>query len=285
MTMARCGCAGTSCSCIIVGAGSISVDGAGSQTNPYVVSGGSAVQVTDTSTVNLSLVGIGSVTEPYQLSADALVSLNALTDVDTAGATTGQVLTRQSDGTYKLAPPVTATAGTINVGAGITGDGSSGNALRANLLSNGGLVTSGTGLAIEGNGSWVSWTPIWTATTTNPSLGNGTLVGAYMLMSKLCIFRLRLVFGSTTTRGVGSYQMSLPFAPKGNQEWLSNLIFNTVNSGVFLGLGRSSDSSVARMDALTVNTDLRGENITHSMPVSTGAGSRLEINGTYETLN
>ena len=59
-------------------------------------------------------------------------------------------------------------------------------------------------------GGWTSYTPAWTATTTNPTLGNGTIVGRYLKIGRTCHVMLRLVIGSTTAAGSGSYRLSLP---------------------------------------------------------------------------
>ncbi|MCD9196084.1 hypothetical protein [Streptomyces albireticuli] len=58
---------------------------------------------------------------------------------------------------------------------------------------------------------WTSYAVAWTATTTNPSLGNGTLVGQYMKIGTTCHIYIKLVIGSTTNAGSGTYRFSLPF--------------------------------------------------------------------------
>lgn len=55
-----------------------------------------------------------------------------------------------------------------------------------------------------------SYTPTWTGGVTNPTLGNGTLIGRYVLLDKIAIVLINLTFGSTTTLGSGSYAFSLP---------------------------------------------------------------------------
>lgn len=57
---------------------------------------------------------------------------------------------------------------------------------------------------------WTAYTPAWTAAVTDPTLGNGTLIGNYMQAGKLVHFRLSLTTGSTTTYGSGTYGFSLP---------------------------------------------------------------------------
>lgn len=51
----------------------------------------------------------------------------------------------------------------------------------------------------------------WTAPTTNPTIGNGTLVGRYAVQGGICHFQIALVYGTTTTSGSGNWSFSLPF--------------------------------------------------------------------------
>lgn len=58
---------------------------------------------------------------------------------------------------------------------------------------------------------WTSYTPSWLASTTNPTLGNGSIVGKYCKMGFLTFYRIRLGIGSTTTLGAGTnYYFTLP---------------------------------------------------------------------------
>ncbi|MFD5033656.1 hypothetical protein ACFWM0_25095 [Streptomyces sp. NPDC058405] len=59
--------------------------------------------------------------------------------------------------------------------------------------------------------AWTSWTPSWTAATTNPVVGNGTLNGRHMKWGRTCHVNLELTCGSTTTYGSGVWSFSLPF--------------------------------------------------------------------------
>ena len=54
------------------------------------------------------------------------------------------------------------------------------------------------------------YTPVWTSTGTQPSLGDGTLQGRFVLNGYLCIASVRFEFGSTTTGGTGYWEFSLP---------------------------------------------------------------------------
>lgn len=63
---------------------------------------------------------------------------------------------------------------------------------------------------ILGVSSWQPYTPAWTATGTQPSLGNGTIVGRWTQIGKTIMGYLNLVAGSTTTFGTGNFRFSLP---------------------------------------------------------------------------
>jgi len=64
-----------------------------------------------------------------------------------------------------------------------------------------------------GMGDWIAYTPLWTSTGTQPSIGNGTLVGKYTLIGTTCHFSGRFVPGSTSTFGSGTWLFGLPIAP------------------------------------------------------------------------
>ena len=141
--MARCNCAGGSCSCVIQGSGAITVDGAGSETNPYVVSGGGATTVADTPTIHTIIAGTGTADDPYVISAELTATLNDLTDVDTSGGASGYVLAQKSDGTFGLVPAPTASPGLIVSDPTLTGDGSAGAPLAVDPAAIQGMDLSG----------------------------------------------------------------------------------------------------------------------------------------------
>lgn len=58
--------------------------------------------------------------------------------------------------------------------------------------------------------AWTSYATTWGASTTNPTLGNGTLTMTYLLAGKLLIGRFELTIGSTTSVGSGIYTLTLP---------------------------------------------------------------------------
>lgn len=60
--------------------------------------------------------------------------------------------------------------------------------------------------------AWTSYTPTWTAISSNPSIENGTITGGYAQLGHLVIYRFRIAMGSTTTYGSGGFVITLPVA-------------------------------------------------------------------------
>ncbi|MER5790091.1 hypothetical protein [Streptomyces sp. NPDC001980] len=73
-----------------------------------------------------------------------------------------------------------------------------------------GTLSYYTGSAWIALGAWNTYTPTWTATTTNPSIGDGTLTGRYAVVGKVCHFTTLVTFGAATTYGSGNYSFGLP---------------------------------------------------------------------------
>ncbi len=135
-------------------------------------------------------------------------------------------------------------------------------------------------------GQWKAYTPTWTAATTNPAIGNGTLTGRYIVIGKLCTYVLGLVMGTTTTYGSGNWAFSLPI--------------NAVNTAgiYFLGvahLRKAGSGNYERIvqiaPAVSVSTislfndPTQGSSslyISATAPFTWGVGSTLNFEITYE---
>jgi hypothetical protein len=87
-----------------------------------------------------------------------------------------------------------------------------------------------TGLAWQGAST--TYTTTWTASTTNPTIGNGTLTARYVRAGNLCLVSISLNFGSTSTAGSGTYFFSLPFTAKSSGNFGLGGSFYMEDSGV-----------------------------------------------------
>lgn len=57
---------------------------------------------------------------------------------------------------------------------------------------------------------YFNYTPTWTSTGTQPTLGNGTLNGRFWIQGSEVKFWFELNFGSTTSGGTGNWRFALP---------------------------------------------------------------------------
>lgn len=123
--MARCGCSGTGCSCVITGGSRVVVSGSGTGPDPYRIDAiGTVLQVQDTTTVDLTLGGIGTAADPYRLEADAAIAVADLTDAPPGVPAPGDTLIWDGTG-WVYAPPEAGGGGAaVEVGDGLSGDGS-----------------------------------------------------------------------------------------------------------------------------------------------------------------
>jgi len=68
-------------------------------------------------------------------------------------------------------------------------------------------------LSYRNTAQWSAWTPIapaWTATGTDPAVNNGSILASYRRIGTFGAYRGRIVMGSGTTYGTGSWQVDLP---------------------------------------------------------------------------
>lgn len=131
--------------------------------------------------------------------------------------------------------------------------------------------------------AWTSYTPSWTASTTNPTLGNGTLVGRYMLIGKTCHVSITLTIGSTTTVGAGTYLFGLPFAAaSGGPNYLGVARFTA--SSVWIGQASfSAGSSVMNVTFPPNSSTTTGVNMSATTPAAPASGNTATISATYQT--
>lgn len=138
-----------------------------------------------------------------------------------------------------------------------------------------------------GTGSGWAWAA-YTPTTTNVTLGNGTLVGAYVQTGKTVNFRIKLTFGTTTSFG-GAINFGLPVT--------ANSVYTSSNPYI-LGAMWLDDSGVANyqgfVSALSTTTINPGVwnvagtyptvvvSVNATVPFAWGTGDSISIQGVYE---
>lgn len=129
--------------------------------------------------------------------------------------------------------------------------------------------------------AWATYTPAWTASTTNPTLGNGTLNGFYREIGKTIDYRIELTIGSTTTFGSGSYRLSLPTVSK--SAFAANVV-TMGNAGLYdtSATTRYSRTAVYLTTTTIFLHDEAGTAWTPTVPFTLANTDLVCVSGTYE---
>lgn len=83
--------------------------------------------------------------------------------------------------------------------------------------------------------AWTSFTPVWTAASVNPAIGNGTLAGAYRQIGKTLDCRFTINAGGTTTFGTGQWQITLPNSLSATASFGAGVGYISSNSVTYTG--------------------------------------------------
>ena len=130
-------------------------------------------------------------------------------------------------------------------------------------------------------GKWQSYTVSWTAATTNPAIGNGTLNGKYVQIGKIVTCNIYLLVGSTTTFGSGVYGFSLPKTVYSSALWsVGNFIANDNSANGWY----SGQTIVVGGDTkiITFIRDGISSYLSYNTPHVWASGDSLFISLTYE---
>ena len=148
--------------------------------------------------------------------------------------------------------------------------------------------SAGTVTAIGGTlGAWTSYTPSWTATTTNPVLGSSTIVGRYKLLdSKTLVFQINLSIttGGAFSDGSGNYIFSLPAGMTSHASRIQVVTCHLLDNGTthFIAIGKVAGG--ATTIAETVVADATNPRILNGdgSPFTLANGDQINYNGLIE---
>lgn len=136
---------------------------------------------------------------------------------------------------------------------------------------------------------WTTYSPTWTGSVTNPTLGNSSVVGRYMNVGATIFGEIRIVAGTSGfVRGEGIYRIGLPtpgivenFQPVGQvvmrDEGPGINFFGTAifNNNLTDEIELYMHSQVAQFD--------EGVAVTHTTPFLFSANDKILIQFTYES--
>lgn len=117
----------------------------------------------------------------------------------------------------------------------------------------------------------------WTASTTNPTLGNGTWSAKYRQTQKTIDFNIVLTIGSTTTFGSGLYAFALPVTPA--TDFCCSVILLDSSAGQRYS-GTAWCTVAGGVNRLIFGSGTAGA--TGTSPVALATGDQIIVSGTYE---
>lgn len=140
-----------------------------------------------------------------------------------------------------------------------------------------------TAVGVIGGGAWTTYTPAWDASTTTPTIGNGTLTGAWRMVGRTSMaWRLQLVFGSTSTAGSGTYTFGLPTDADAETVTVAQTSHGyLVDVGTTSYLVNAGALVAGNPNTFTLLVETV-EGLTHNSPMTWASGDHLTLNGVFE---
>lgn len=136
-----------------------------------------------------------------------------------------------------------------------------------------------------------NYTPVWTASSVNPSIGNGSIVGTFQIFNRSCRAAVRILMGSLTTFGTGDYRVSLPVNPKVTGPYdqnlvLANLRLRDSGTATYIGttaVGASSPANGVSLQSLNVSGSLITlTNVANNAPFTWVSGDNIAFEISFD---
>lgn len=126
-----------------------------------------------------------------------------------------------------------------------------------------------------------TYTPSWTASTSNPSIGNGSISGRYIAFGDFIRFRIRIVAGSTTTFGSGNYSLSLPVPLLSGEVLQASIQYIDGGSLFYHGAPFLESGSTFRLGVVS-NSVANIQSAMPTVPFTFANTDEIRVAGTYE---
>jgi hypothetical protein len=140
-----------------------------------------------------------------------------------------------------------------------------------------------TGSAWAAQGDYTSFTPAWTASSTNPVLGNGTLVSRWCRTGRQIHWYGNLLLGSTSNGGGGLWSMSLPVQAASTGIKVQGTANYTVAAdNEYLGVVEISPGATVAGFTVKMQTSYFFSNLTNALPVGASSNGSLYWSVLYE---
>lgn len=123
---------------------------------------------------------------------------------------------------------------------------------------------------------------VWTATSVNPVINNGTFVSTYRQDSKWVDVFIQITMGSTTTYGTGTWQIGLPVTAKNTRWTVAGEAFDTSGPSEYVVFGKPLTTSVLTIRTLPSTAGNPLISVGSTAPMTWATGDILTLAFRYE---
>lgn len=138
--------------------------------------------------------------------------------------------------------------------------------------------------SILNGGGWQSYNPAWTASTTNPVIGNGSIAGEYSRIGDSVDFSVKITLGSSTTLGSGPWSVSLPVQAAVAVDRIGSVMVGDASGTSMYSFGAAYIPAGGQTASLYAGGLHDGALISATHPQAWANGDRLWVSGTYRAL-
>jgi hypothetical protein len=142
-----------------------------------------------------------------------------------------------------------------------------------------------TGPAASDANAWSTYSPAWTAVSSNPSIGDGTLIGRYKQIGKTTFVYIRMQAGSSTTFGSGNWRFSLPVDAQASYSAILPTTFLDNSTAWYQGLSYTEYDGDASYVVPVWDKGATGSSaVNATTPYTWTTTDSLAISGSYESV-
>jgi hypothetical protein len=132
---------------------------------------------------------------------------------------------------------------------------------------------------------WTTYSPAWTASITNPAIGNGTITGRYKAIGKTVFVSVKINMGATTTYGTGQWRVSLPVDAFSASSAILPTVFLDNGNSWFQGTSYTEYGGATSYVVPVWNRGLTGSAPADSQtPFTWGSTDSFSFAGSYESV-
>jgi hypothetical protein len=160
----------------------------------------------------------------------------------------------------------------------VTINGSEAN-ITGNIVANNAIINTDLTVNTQNwSSEWSTYSPSWTASSSNPAIGNGTIVGRYKQTGKTVQVYARVAMGNTTTFGSGTWRISLPVTASNDYNAILNTVLLDAGTRWYQGVSFSAYEGNSTYVTIFYND----APVSSTAPFTWADGDSYIITGTYE---